>query len=573
MKKVILFLISICIVLTVCGCFSQYNKYNYEVTKGDFILYLQTPRVDGKYMVNEQYYCVVGLSEQGKQKSIITIPKQIDGINVKALGRETLTFPTGEITSSNLEIIYLEHFGLSQDGKNNRFNEKELEEYKRHVNDKIKLHREHGTKLIYTFSKYNDGRDLIEHLKEELQKANIKLDTKSNIDIYRRIVKTAEDKYFSKFITLVCNFISKFKVNNFTIAKFDEWKINVKDERTKLFIDICYQCYLAYTKALKDNNAIDFEDMINNAANILDKRIKENDLLIIELSDLPEKDGRITDPDVKHLALHDVGMEEWLGYIEHANCIFTNSFHGCCFSIIFEKLFYVGKRNGDKVTNILNTFNLSTQLLSNYKKINSFAKDVPKKIDFLQVQKILATERSKSQNFILSAIATAEKNLNENREKENMPYENHRKNLVFPINYHSGIGNVASNYDTSSSGTSLKKLSFAKLEYANKNILYKNDESCKFLKNKFTIKTNEFVGWTLRFKIDNRWFWIMENDDLLLEEEIKSGMKKKVFKDESTVPYIPVNNIRIVVAEAKWRDCSKFELLIKRLKNMIKKYL
>ena len=177
------------------------------------------------------------------------------------------------------EIIYLEHFGLSQDGKNNRFNEKELEEYKRHVNDKIKLHREHGTKLIYTFSKYNDGRDLIEHLKEELQKANIKLDTKSNIDIYRRIVKTAEDKYFSKFITLVCNFISKFKVNNFTMAKFDEWKINVKDERTKLFIDICYQCYLAYTKALRDYNAIDFEDMINNAANILDKRIKENDLL------------------------------------------------------------------------------------------------------------------------------------------------------------------------------------------------------------------------------------------------------------------------------------------------------
>ena len=108
MKKVILCLLSIFIVLTVSGCFSKYNKYNYEVTKGDFILYLQTPYVDGKYMVNEQYYCVVGLSEQGKQKSIITIPKQIDGINVKTLGRETLTFPDGEITSSNLEIIYLE---------------------------------------------------------------------------------------------------------------------------------------------------------------------------------------------------------------------------------------------------------------------------------------------------------------------------------------------------------------------------------------------------------------------------------------------------------------------------------
>lgn len=177
------------------------------------------------------------------------------------------------------EIIYLEHFGISQDGKNNRYTQEELDRYKRHVNDKIKLHKEHKTKLIYTFSKYNDGRDLIEHLKEELQKENISFNTKNSIDIYRKIVENAEEKYFSKFISLICNFISKFKVNNFSISKFDEWKINVKDERTKLFIEICYQCYLAYTRALNDDNAIDFEDMINNAANILDKRIAEEDFL------------------------------------------------------------------------------------------------------------------------------------------------------------------------------------------------------------------------------------------------------------------------------------------------------
>ena len=37
----------------------------------------------------------------------------------------------------------------------------ELEQYKKHVNDKFYLHKKHGTKLIYTFSKYNDGKDLI----------------------------------------------------------------------------------------------------------------------------------------------------------------------------------------------------------------------------------------------------------------------------------------------------------------------------------------------------------------------------------------------------------------------------
>ncbi len=178
--------------------------------------------------------------------------------------------------------IYLEHFGISQDGKNNRFSSDELERYKRHLNDKVKLHREHNTKLIYTFSRYNDGRDVIEHLKEELVKAGISLEVKSDREIYKQIAKNAEDKYFNKFIQLICVFISRLKVNNFTPSKFDEWKITLNDERTKLFIDICYQCYLVYVQALRQNNAIDFEDMINNASNVLDKRIENHEYLDYE---------------------------------------------------------------------------------------------------------------------------------------------------------------------------------------------------------------------------------------------------------------------------------------------------
>lgn len=171
--------------------------------------------------------------------------------------------------------IYLEHFGISEDGKNNRFTEEELNKYKKTINEKIALHRKHKTNLIYTFSKYNDGIDLIKHLEKELIEAGIKFDTKNDIEIYKKIAKNAEEKYFNKFITLICTFISRFKVNNYSPVKFDEWKINVNDERTKLFIDICYQCYLAYCRALKDINSIDFEDMINNASNVLDKFIKE----------------------------------------------------------------------------------------------------------------------------------------------------------------------------------------------------------------------------------------------------------------------------------------------------------
>ena len=180
----------------------------------------------------------------------------------------------------NGQEIYLEHFGISEDGKNNRFSKQELEEYKRHINDKVKLHRAHGTKLIYTFSKYNDGRDLIVHLEEELNKAGIQLTTKSNLEIYKELAKKAEDKYFSKFIMLVCNFINRFKVCNYDFnTKFDEWQFSIKNERTKLFLEIAKRCFHVYETRRMEASGIDFEDMINNAVNILDKRIDEHDML------------------------------------------------------------------------------------------------------------------------------------------------------------------------------------------------------------------------------------------------------------------------------------------------------
>lgn len=183
------------------------------------------------------------------------------------------------LIKQNDKEIYLEHFGISEDGRNNRFTYEELEQYKKHINDKILLHKEHGTKLIYTFSKYNDDRDLISHLKEKLIAEGITLESKSDIEIYKKIASNAEDKYFNKFVQLVCTFIARFKVNNYSLSKFDEWKITVKDERTKLFIEICYQCYLTYTTALKNGCMIDFEDMINNASNVLNNKIKNHELL------------------------------------------------------------------------------------------------------------------------------------------------------------------------------------------------------------------------------------------------------------------------------------------------------
>jgi len=166
-------------------------------------------------------------------------------------------------------IAYIEHFGITQDGQNNRYTAEQLKRYKAAINDKVLLHRQHGTELIYTFSSYNDGRPLLVHLEEELRAHGFILEPRSSKEVFDKIVSTEENKYILKLVKLVCTFIQNFKTNGFTTEQFYEWESKSTNERTKLFLDVCQQCYLEYTKRLKQQHAVDFEDMINESARIL----------------------------------------------------------------------------------------------------------------------------------------------------------------------------------------------------------------------------------------------------------------------------------------------------------------
>ena len=167
------------------------------------------------------------------------------------------------------KVTYIEHFGITQSGTNNRYSAEQIDKYKREVNDKVKLHKEHDTDLIYTFSAFNDGRSLLEHLKEELLKHGYELHPRPSREVFEKIVNTEENRYISRLVNLVCTFIQNFKTNGYTSEKFFAWNATAKNERSKLFLTICEQCYHEYTKCLKERHAIDFEDMINDSARIL----------------------------------------------------------------------------------------------------------------------------------------------------------------------------------------------------------------------------------------------------------------------------------------------------------------
>ncbi len=172
------------------------------------------------------------------------------------------------------KVAYIEHFGVTEEGKNDRFTEEELTRYKNCVNDKVKLHRKHGTTLIYTFSEFKDKRNILKHLQEKLEGAGFELIPRSNKEIMDKLITSEESRYVRKLVNLICRFITNFKTNGFEADEFERMYHSTTNVRSRLFLNICQDCYLEYQRYLKEQNAVDFEDMINESARVL-RQVKE----------------------------------------------------------------------------------------------------------------------------------------------------------------------------------------------------------------------------------------------------------------------------------------------------------
>lgn len=184
--------------------------------------------------------------------------------------------PDFKITQEG-HTAYMEHFGITEDGKNFLYDEETLVAYRKAVNDKISLHRQHGTELIYTFSSYRDGRSISVHLEEELARHGFQLRRRPDEEIIKKLIATEENKYVRRLVFLVINFIRNFKVNGYDEESFAELARKTSNVRTRLFLNICHGCFLEYKKYLIENHAVDFEDMINESVRVLDevKEMKE----------------------------------------------------------------------------------------------------------------------------------------------------------------------------------------------------------------------------------------------------------------------------------------------------------
>ncbi|MCH5281002.1 MAG: UvrD-helicase domain-containing protein [Lachnospiraceae bacterium] len=171
-------------------------------------------------------------------------------------------------------VAYIEHFGITESGENFLYDKEELEAYKKAINDKVKLHHQHNTELIYTYSAYKDGGSISAHLEQSLIKHGFELKKRSNEEVVKKLVASEENKYINRLVFLVINFIRNFKVNGYDERDFDKLSLKTSNVRTKLFLDIAHACFLEYKKFLVENRAVDFEDMINESARVLNE-VKE----------------------------------------------------------------------------------------------------------------------------------------------------------------------------------------------------------------------------------------------------------------------------------------------------------
>ncbi len=136
---------------------------------------------------------------------------------------------------------------------------------------------------------------------------------------------------------------------------------------------------------------------------------KNHGYSVIELSEYPDHVNLADGVDYK--LVYDIGVEEWLGYMLNAEYIFTNSFHACCFSIIFEKQMFVGARAGDKIDSVLELFGLTNRRVKGF---NPQRVEALEDTDFGPVRQLLEKYVKSSSDFILNAIHELEENEHQN---------------------------------------------------------------------------------------------------------------------------------------------------------------
>lgn len=161
--------------------------------------------------------------------------------------------------------VYIEHFGIDRNGNvPDHFTAAKgktpSQTYRESMEWKRRLHRDNGTRLLECYSYERTEGTLLENLERNLQKAGVMMAPRSPQEVLDSLsgeVRGGLPELIAKVITLIkCN---GSDVNTVRTKYALGW-------RDRLLLSIIEPIYGAYEKTLRDKGEIDFNDMINLAA-------------------------------------------------------------------------------------------------------------------------------------------------------------------------------------------------------------------------------------------------------------------------------------------------------------------
>lgn len=181
--------------------------------------------------------------------------------------------------------VYWEHFGIDEGNRAHQYSTVTEKQYLEGVEWKRNIHKINSTRLAETYSWQFAKNKIVDAVNNNYIKFNIKKHKINYCDVIKEILKGDEVGNIESFKSLLSTFISLFKSYGYSSAKFEELRkriIEYKDDklskdalerrktRDLLVLEFAEKFYGFYTEILIEEQKIDFNDMIIQAAGHID---------------------------------------------------------------------------------------------------------------------------------------------------------------------------------------------------------------------------------------------------------------------------------------------------------------
>lgn len=157
--------------------------------------------------------------------------------------------------------VYIEHFGVDREGKTAPWIEAAA--YREGMDWKRATHRRFGTRLVETFSYDRKEGVLTERLAERLAAVGVLTKPRPAAEIEKAVDGRG---VISQLAKLLSTFLQHFKEGRRTIADLRPAAGASDPHRARSFLAVFAHIHEAYEAALREEKAIDFQDMIGRAA-------------------------------------------------------------------------------------------------------------------------------------------------------------------------------------------------------------------------------------------------------------------------------------------------------------------